>query len=875
MEDLSHFASDPAAVSVLSLMRAGRWRKARDATKDLCKRDRGRYLPLLIEANLGLARELIGKGLVKDAATVVDYLATIAPPALVAGLRAEMAAPPAKSSAPETAPAGNAGMALAWAAVLRADAALTAGTAAAPADLAEVDALVVDGFCPLPDAERAQRVAAELAAVRVACDATGDGRWDAAQEALRALPGQSVFRHWRMFLRGVRGGFLDQPDMARQCFAGLPAGGALARAARTMAPDGMAGGPVAPAAVRVPLYLAMTQQPAAWAAPILAAIAASKTGKPGNAFLELCAGMKGAFPAITPGLPALLTTAVLPYHSRMKEVDYSAADQLLRRFNIWDDQKAKVAPESILAVAQPMCLAEGSSMKPSGLEAFWGRVVEMWNRCDGPQPQRDSLAWQWLGETLAKPQGGGGFFGFGPPRVDFKKARAALDKAVNCDPANEAAWLALIAALEQQGDTKARNRLVDDLAKRFPTNKDILRRAGMLAVERKAYDKGLAALRAALALDPLDKAIKEQLMIALVLQLREYLKKGRSVAALWEQMEPCLEDRPGHGQFMLARWLARVRQAVLDPVPATATTAFEDAVRLAPSAVERLLAEALLTSVYQAKSRPDRLQDWNAALAAGGHRWATLARMLELHGFLTGIKGWNGSQNVIAISLETQVCTELVADGLKGDLDGLLPFMDQLDAFYKRDESLLFKGLDAVVELLTSAVRKLKGTGKKRPDLRLRMAGFVIDERRAGPYATATPKLLKDLETLAAEATASGMPEVAARAKVLIERLKGREDLYADDFEEDDFDENDEEAQIAELEHLVRVLHAAVLVNDSKALAAARRALRDHGVSDAQINLMIDQLNGLPPKSPPVKPPKPPAPPKPPKPPNPDQFDLF
>ena len=57
--DLTPFAQDSAAARVLEMMRDGRWRKARDAVKDLCKRDRMRYLPLLIEANIGLVREML------------------------------------------------------------------------------------------------------------------------------------------------------------------------------------------------------------------------------------------------------------------------------------------------------------------------------------------------------------------------------------------------------------------------------------------------------------------------------------------------------------------------------------------------------------------------------------------------------------------------------------------------------------------------------------------------------------------------------------------------------------------------------------------------------------------------------------------------
>jgi hypothetical protein len=44
-----------------------KWRKARDEIKPLVKVDRERYLPLLIQANIGLAREMMGKGQVSEA----------------------------------------------------------------------------------------------------------------------------------------------------------------------------------------------------------------------------------------------------------------------------------------------------------------------------------------------------------------------------------------------------------------------------------------------------------------------------------------------------------------------------------------------------------------------------------------------------------------------------------------------------------------------------------------------------------------------------------------------------------------------------------------------------------------------------------------
>ena len=140
--DLAAFAQDPAAAQVLDWMRDGRWRKARDAAKDLCKRDRTRYLPLLVESNVGLVREMLGKGLVKEAGTVVDYLQTLAPAGLIATLRAEIAAPSGKHTAGDAVPGDGA---VWWAVVVRVD-----GTAQeiSPADQATVDQLVADAYQP-------------------------------------------------------------------------------------------------------------------------------------------------------------------------------------------------------------------------------------------------------------------------------------------------------------------------------------------------------------------------------------------------------------------------------------------------------------------------------------------------------------------------------------------------------------------------------------------------------------------------------------------------------------------------------------------------------------------------------------------------------
>jgi tetratricopeptide (TPR) repeat protein len=925
--DLSQLTNDPLAIPVLTLMREGRWRKARDAAKDLCKRDRGRYLALLIEANIGLVRELLGKGLAKDATTVVAYLDTIAPPAVVAALRIELATPVVKQTAPEP---GNADRALGWAAMLRADAAVSAGAAIAPADLAEIDLLVADTYWP-PTAtnEEPPAVLKQLAAVRAACEATGDGQWEKAQELLREVPGQSVFRHWRMFLRGVRCFFQDQPDPARQCFAGLPPDGALARAARALAPEWVPAGPLAPATARVPLGLAMTGQPAAWAGPMLAAGTAWKTGKRVKAFEELNAGMKGLFPGNDPGLPALLTTALVPFRERMSDQDCRDADQLSERFDMWDERRFRSAPDSALAILRPMCLAEWDSMGPGQLESSWGKVIELWNRCHGSNPLRDSLAWQWLGEAYLKHGVDDEPFGpFGPSGtcVDFKRARKALDKAVECDPANEPAWLALLELLQQQGDSKTRNRLLDDLAKRFPNNKTILLETGTQAVERKAFDKGLVALRAALALDPLDRNVKEKIVIALVLQIREFTRRCRPVAPLWADIEPLLEDRE---HFMLSRWMARVRRALLDRDPEPAQAAFDDAVRLAPSALDRLFLERMLAGVYGEKLRKSWQQDWQHAKQAGDLKWATLIRVFDYHAHVTNIKEWDHKMNRHAETLAVELCTCLIVDDLKLDPEGTLAFADHLDHLAKKTTHQAKSAGTKCLKLFLGALKKVTDPKRQSPDLRLRLCGFLMDERQAAPRVTATEKLFKSLAALVAEAEAAGMPNVVARAHALRTRWEQRAAREAErrntppahfdedwddgdddwDFDVDD-DEDDEDVDdfvdratadpnMAEMFELMIDLEVAVLTQNQKNLDNAIKKLRKFGMPEAAIKEVIAEIEGRgsfmpgpqkpkpqkPAKSKPIiipptpaKPPPAPKPPKPPKPPpavDPNQLDLF
>lgn len=847
----SSYSQDPSAAPVLELMRLERWRKARDAAKDLCKKDRGRYLQLLIDANVGLVREMLSKGLLKEAATVIDYLATIASAEQVAALRMEVASPVGKRQVQALDESGAAGW---WAAVLRADEGLAGGQQFA-ADLAAIDLLVVDPFEPAPAEtdELGLRLAGELAAVRVACDAAGEGRWDESKEALRSLPRQSVFWQWRLFLRGVRCVFEDEPETARQCFGQLQPGGALARAATVFGPELTSEPKPAPASAKVPFFLAATGQPAAWATPILSALTSWKSGNRVKAFAELVIAMKELFPTREPGLLAILSDALLPYKSRMRSVDFDDSEQLVKRY--YGQRSKNVNGETLMAIVRGVCLGEVAKLHPAALDAYLRDLIEYLNFVDGPNPLRDSLAWQWLGETLLENKDG--FMS------DDNRGRKALEQAVSCDPDNEAAALSLIRMLVYKGDAKSSTRLLEDLAKRFPRNKGVLFFAGEQALERKSYAKALVSLRAALALDPLDKEVKTLIASALLAQIREAARKQKPAATLWAELEPLLENRAGGDALVLSRWMARVRRALLESNPEAAGQARREALNLAPSPTECLFFEALESGSTRLPLRAGWGGEWLHARQSGLPRWADFHHLLELVNLAPNVD--TSFRRAVLTRLKEAVRT-LCGTNLDKDPDGLLVFVGRIDSLFREFEGLAADGAAECLSELFSSLKKVAPPALREADPRLRLASFALRERRQSSASLTPGKALKDLDQIIADIPPDGFQS----ARIFAENLRKEFLGEMDEFEEDEDDEGGIEIDLAEIQRRLEALFKGTGAAKKKGKKGKKATPKTPAAPDAPPETAAgDDSASQPPKK--SKPPKSPKSP----PSNSNQPDLF
>ena len=492
---------------------------ARDAAKELCKKERARYLPLLIHANRRLAIDLIGKGLLNDARPVLDHLRSYAPAEVMAGLdalfnsalatqTAATARVPKDGPAPETFVTG-----------LR--------------ELARIGDKIKNGFQPTPheihfadefalrfesvpegaDTPSLHPCIGELRAFHAAVEAAGSWNWEALTEALRGISALSPLRHWKLYFRGYRLWFDHQPLEARKIFERLPKGSAAELAARmlvnpeTSSPLSMR--------TRAAWHLALAGAEKPDAETLVAAESEWKRGRwpqtvhtlrrafgntffaPGNDFRSAVADAVFNISCVSSNLSKLVGSASANYR-RMMDI-YESQEGFCARFSrmlcLSDPLEARL--DNILhewkdAVPRLVEFYRGNALLVSQANLWLGNILSQ----RSVEPQQRSML-----EIMLARMSGEGPADDTEIRFEWKKA---LQKATESDPGNEDAWRALLHFYERVKVTSKRNKLLDDIVERFPKNKEFLVKAGELALHRKALAKAEKYLAQARLLDPLD-----------------------------------------------------------------------------------------------------------------------------------------------------------------------------------------------------------------------------------------------------------------------------------------------------------------------------------------------------------------------------------
>jgi tetratricopeptide (TPR) repeat protein len=493
-------------------MAAGRYRKARDAYKILCKQDRDRNLPGLIEANRRLAEQLMENGRTSEAEQVLAYLKTIAPVSSILATDVSLALKTHD-----------------WQKALDGALRLSKDTATTHHErdrAAVADALVL----AFPSLEEMGRLdlpeAADLAAVVGALHGVSEQRWEQAQELLRPVSRGSSFAAWKILIKGMIAFYAGDRKKAAALFAQLPPYGVPVRAAKAF---GLLLGPghrqefnepEAGQAARGACFLLNATNLAPF---LMRADQSWRAARHADSYKEMREAPD--FPSDQPDLAGALSDFYFKAPFAMRDAAY---DKYLDWFGrIAQSNRFKNDREARLVYRLLGCVELDNPFSGGETERLWRSFLQFYPADDPLRAKMVSRVLEQVGHYYAEVQGALPFF-FGQederPR-DVQGAIRLLEESIEHDPSSLGPYLKLLdvyKAAEHQND---RTRLLDRMAQLFPKDKGVLLHAGRDSVKQKAYLKGIQYLERAHSLDALDPEILETLVSAYTRLTRQYYEK--------------------------------------------------------------------------------------------------------------------------------------------------------------------------------------------------------------------------------------------------------------------------------------------------------------------------------------------------------------
>ena len=537
-----------------ALLAQEKWRQARDELKPLVKVDRVRFLPLLVQANLGLARKMLAGGQAAEARQVVNYLATLVSAEQLRAIELELTV---KTGAPEQS------ISKFVAALTEARDALSEAECVRLADWVVLSFQTVEmGQSPPPARER---LAAEVRAVHEALRAVAAARWPEVSELLRLVPHRSVVSHWAVFIKGLAAFHTGGTDKATKLLRSLPAASVPGKAAQA--------------------YLLLAAEPtAAPGTPPPPAVVLEGVcrlaGAPGVADILLRADQlwreedhAESYRVLSEAVPAFPSLG-LDWAGALTEFYFKAPHGLGGR--LWGRyllsfserlKRSQLKNDTETMLANRMISLLGRVIAPADeVRDNWENFLRHHVTIYGPNPRLASLGYGWLGEQLAMPRRSRDSFYGGEQLCDPQGAVETLRRSIELDAGNLAAHLQLGEVYRKLKMNRERNRLLDDMTARFPDDKQVLVQAARGCIDRNSFGKGLDYLACAWQLDRLDPRIPELTLVALRTQARQQFQQRTADRArqTLARTETWLTDKAD--DLQRSRWAALVRHGVMEQI---------------------------------------------------------------------------------------------------------------------------------------------------------------------------------------------------------------------------------------------------------------------------------------------------------------------
>jgi tetratricopeptide (TPR) repeat protein len=654
-----------------------KWRKAREQVKPLVKLDRARFLPLLIEANMGLAREMVSKGHIPEARQVLAYLATIAPREQLVGLEVDILGRSddskdflGKFATVLIAPAGN----------------------LAEAERVRLADQVVLAFAPLPAGHPAEvSLGPQLRGIHEALQAVSRQEWDRVPEWLRAIPHRSPFSHWSVFIKGLAASHNGDTERATRFLSSLPTESVPAKASRSylLLTNGTELPLNNPRLAEVILEGAcrLAIQPAV-AGLLLRAEQLWQAGRHGDSYRVLRNSI-GQFPS--DGADWLGSVSEF-YFQAPYGMSFAQREDYLEFFHDLLSRSAAKNPIEEMQMLRLFALAEGPDTSTGDLRSHWEGFLSLHEQVRKSSSCFKSIAYSWLGQQLARSLGSSSF-GMRPGTGRLWDAEGAcdcLEKAKQLDPQNLPAHLQLAKVYEMLNRKSERNRLLDEMAEQFPEEKLVLLENARGCIERKAFTKALELLERARQVDQLDPAALE-MMVSTRRQLarqhfqQHHLDKARRTL---EPLEGLLTDQAE--DLQRSRWTAWLRQGLLERLHGDAAQgqALLDRARAAsPHAAGFLLFAHLTYRVYARRADSPFLAELRAELARepSATRGLLLLRIFRYWDSTQDKQPWGVESGLLRNYLKAAAkgpCSRAEAKGIV-ELCGPGAFEDSASAFVR------------------------------------------------------------------------------------------------------------------------------------------------------------------------------------------------
>lgn len=516
----------------LEFLRGGRFRKARDSFKSLHKLQPAHALPLLIEANLGLANEMMAKGLTSEANQVMAYLKTIAPAGQDLTLTPATKANPADAWAALVGPAGQR---------------LASAPPQSGVSLQAADEIILGATSPEhpehPDA-RAILAALELGYGAAASEETA--------KFLRTVPRASPFSHWVLFFKGMTA--LEAGDFTRaaDCFRKVPEASLLQASVPALLTLCRAAPSPRPTAHTVQA-LCRWMGDAGIAEPLLLAEPLWRTEQCSKAFTLLVKKVPGLMCWGARSFKSELTRLLASEFADPQTDDFSFPETVLNYVTV---SSRSVALATMDRAYFTIDFEDISACAHSHFTTSLGNLKRI-TPVAGLSPAMLSRIFTRLAETYLAAIKGNPGDSCNPPN-----AKKAFEHALKHDPSNLRAWLMQCDLLAMGKDTAAYYRFLDDLTKRFPEHKEVLIRNGDCCVERKVYTKALRNFEGAGKIDSVDPRISRGILRARLGIAEEAYKKRTPTKANWPLIDSLASADAACPEHSL--WRLHVRRIAME-----------------------------------------------------------------------------------------------------------------------------------------------------------------------------------------------------------------------------------------------------------------------------------------------------------------------